>query len=647
MFDFVRKHTKIMQFLLFLLIVPSFVLFGLEGYKNSGQTGETVAKVDGKDIKQSEWDATHKMEMDRLRASMPSIDPKLLDSPEAKYATLERMVRDRVLATAAIKAHLVTSDARLARDLQENQTIASLRKPDGTLDMDRYRQLVGNQGMTPQMFEEKVRNDLSTKQVVQGVMGTGFVAAAQADVALNAYFEKREIQVARFNTSDFAGKVTLTDADLEAYYTANPALFQAPEQADIEYVVLDLDAVKKGLTVSDADLKSYYEQNQARLNGQEERRASHILINAPASAPAAERQKAKAKAEELLAAARKAPETFADLAKKNSQDTGSAANGGDLDFQARGAMVKSFDDATFALKKGDISDVVESEYGYHIIKLTDIKVPKQRTFEEMKPELEAEVKKQQAQRKFAESADAFTNGVYEQADSLKPIAERLKLEVKTAQNISRKPGANVVGVLANAKFLNAVFAPDSVDKKRNTEALEIASNQLVAGRVTKYSPAHTLPLAEVKDRVRERVLAVRGAELARKEGESSLAAWKGNPASATLPEAVVISREQQQKLPSPIVEGALRADASALPAFAGIDLGNQGYAVVKINRLVPREAASEAAARQDRGQYVQWWTSAENVAYYNLLKERFKVQIKVPKPVARTAEEMAQQTTTQ
>ncbi len=647
MFDFVRKHTKIMQFLLFLLIVPSFVLFGLEGYKSSGEQGEAVARVDGRDIRQAEWDAAHKNEVDRLRASMPSLDAKLLDSPEAKYATLERLVRDRVLAAAAEKSHLVTSDLRLAQDLQENQTIASLRKPDGSLDMDRYRQLVASQGMTPEMFEARVRADLSTRQVIQGVAGTGFATGAQADVALNAYFERREIQVARFNTSDFAGKVSPSDAELETYYKNNPALFQAPEQADIEYVVLDLDAVTKGLTVNEADLKTYYDQNAARLGGQEERRASHILITAPKSAAAAERQKARAKAEELLAAVKKAPDSFADVAKKNSQDPGSAPNGGDLDFFARGAMVKPFEDAAFAMAKGDISNVVESEFGYHIIKVTDIKAPKQRTFEEMKPALEADVRKQQAQRKFAETADAFTNGVYEQADSLKPIAERLKLEVRTAQGITRKPGPNVIGVLANAKFINAIFAPDSVEKKRNTEALELASNQLVAGRVVKYTPARTLPLEEVKDRVRERVLAVRGAELAMKEGKESLAAWKANPAAATLAEPVVVARDQPQKLPAAVVDGALRADASALPAFTGVEMGNLGYVVVRINKIVPREPATEASAKQDRGQYVQWWTSAENLAYYNLLKDRFKVQIKVAKPAPRTAEELVQQTVTQ
>ncbi len=634
MFDFVRKHTKIMMIVMFLLIIPSFVLFGLDGYSRMQEKGEVVARVDGRDITQADWDAAHKLEVDRLRSTMPSLDPKLLDSPEARYSTLERMVRDRVLAATAVRANLTTSDQRLAQELQANETIASLRGPDGKLDMDRYRQLVGAQGMTPEMFENDVRNDVSRRQVMAGVAGSGLASAMQADVSLNAFFEKREVQIARFATAEYATRVNPTDAEIETFYKDNPALFQAPEQANIEYLVLDLDSVRKSITVNEADLKTYYEQNAARLAGQEERRASHILITAPKSAPAAERDKARAMAQELLAAARKAPDSFADLAKKNSQDPGSAASGGDLDFFARGAMVKPFEDAAFAMKKGDISDVVESEFGYHIIKLTDIKTAKQRSFEEMKADLEADLKKQQAQRRFSESAEAFTNGVYEQADNLKSTADRLKLEVRTATGVTRQPAQGTTGVLANAKFLNALFSPDSIERKRNTEAVETASSQLVSGRITQYTPARTLPLAEVKAQVTQRLLAQRGAELAKKEGAEKLAAWKAAPDTAVLPPAMALSRESAQQMPSQIIDAALRLDAGALPAFAGVDLGPQGYAVVKVLKVLPREVASEATARQDRAQYVQWWTAAETMAYYNLLKEQVKAQIKVPKPVA-------------
>jgi peptidyl-prolyl cis-trans isomerase D len=634
MFDFVRKHMKVMQFLLFLLIFPSFVLVGINGYNRFREKGEAVAKVDGQEILQGDWDDAHKREIDRLRQSMPTLDAKLLESPAAKYGTLERMVRDRVLAAAAAKSKLVTGDARLSRELQQNEMIAALRGPDGKLDMARYRQLVGSQGMTPEMFEASVRADLSARQVLAAVGGTTVATPGQANLALNAFFERREVQVARFNTADFASRVKPTDAELEAYYKNNQSMFQAPEQANIEYLVLDLDTVKKGLTVNEQDLKTYYEQNVGRLSGKEERRASHILVAVPKGAPAAEREKAKAKAQELLAEVKKLPGSFAEIAKKNSQDPGSAANGGDLDFFARGAMTKPFEDAAFSVKKGEIAGPVETEFGYHIIMVTDVKSPKQRSFEEMRPEIEAELKKQQAQRKFAEAADTFSNGVYEQSDSLKPVADKLKLEIRTATNVTRNPAPGATGALANPKFLNALFSPDSTQKKRNTEAVEIAPNTLVAGRVSQYMPARTLPFAEVKERVRERVVSARAAELAKKEGMEKLAAWKANPAAASLPAPTAVSRQESQKQPQAVVEAALRADPTALPVMAGVDMGEQGYAVVKVNKVLPRETPAEAAARQERQQYAQSLASAENLAYYNLLKERFKVQMEVPKPSA-------------
>lgn len=633
MFDFIRKHTKWTMALLFLLIVPSFVLVGMNSSRQSGSDGGVVAKVDGKEITQPEWDRAHLKEVDRLRASMPTLDPKLLDSPQARYATLERMVQERVITAAAQKFKLTTSDQRLARELQQSPEIASLRSPAGVLDMDRYRQLLASQGMSPEMFEASVRADLSGRQVLGAIAASGFSANSAADMALNAYFEKREIQVARFNTADYATKLTPTDADLDQFYKANEKLFQAPEEASIEYVVLDLDSVTKSIAVNEADLKTYYDQNVQRLSSAEERRASHILIESPKTAPAADRAKAKAKAQELLALVTKSPETFADVARKNSQDTGSAPNGGDLDFFSRGAMVKPFEDAAFAMKKGEISALVESDFGYHIIQLTDIRAPKQRSFEAMRPELEADLRKQQAQKKFSETAEAFSNGVYEQSDSLKPVAERLKLDVKTASKVTRQPAAGTTGILANPKFLNALFSPDAIEKKRNTEAIDVGSSQLVSGRIVQYTPARTLALAEVKDAVRMRWLAQRGAEEARKDGEAKLAAWKAAPATASLPAAFVISRNQAQQLPVPLVDAAMRAETAVLPSFSGVDLGAQGYAIVKVGKVVPRDAPLEAVAKQERTQYGQWWTSAESLAYYNGLKARFKAEILVPKPV--------------
>jgi peptidyl-prolyl cis-trans isomerase D len=636
MFDFVHKNARIMQFVLFLLIVPSFAFVGIDGYNRMLNSGNDVAKVDGRGIKEAELDAAYKNEIERIRAANPSVDVKLIDTPEAKYATLERLVREQVIGAAARDAHFETSDQRLANELQADPTIASLRQPDGKIDKERYKLLVGSQGLTPEMFEARVRSQISARQVFKGIQGSGFTTNAVGDVALNAFLQKREVQVSVFDAASFAGKVTLTDADVEAYFKENQALFQSPEQANIEYVVLDIETIKKSITVTDEELKSYYEQNQARLATQEERRASHILITSQKGAPAAERDKAKAKAQSLLDAVKKAPATFAEVAKANSQDPGSAVKGGDLDFFARGAMVKPFEDAAYALKKGDISDLVESDFGFHIIQLTDIKSAKQRSFEEAKPELMEEVKKQQAQKKFAEAAETFTNAVYEQSDSLKPIADKLKLEVKTAANVTRTAAPGATGVLANPKFLNAIFSTDAIEKKRNTEAMELASKQLVSGRIAQYTAARTLPLAEVKDRVRQRLTAVHSFDMAKKEGMEKLAAWKAAPASAAMPDAVVIARNQPQNLPIQIVEAAMKADTAKLPDFVGVEVPGRAYYVAKINKVLPPVAADEATVKQARTQVAQAAVSAEDQAYYSLLKERFKTDIKIAKPALKT-----------
>lgn len=632
MFEAIRKHSKIVMFLLFLLVIPSFVLVGIDSNYFS-EKSPVVARVDGHKITQADWDNAHREETDRIRAQSPNVDPKQLDTPQARYATLERLVRDRVFAAAAQSSHLITSDARLARALQDIPAIAALKRPDGSLDTEAYRSLVGAQGLTPEGFEANVRRELSVSQVMGGVMSTAFATDAAAKLAFDSLYQRREIQVARFNASDYAKQVNPTDADIEAFYKANAQRFQQQEQAAVEYVVLDLDSVRSGIRVNEDDLRTYYKENLTRLAAKEERRASHILINAAKDTPAADRDQAKARAQELLAQVRKSPASFAEVAKKSSQDSGSAPAGGDLNFFGRGAMVKPFEDAVFAMKKGEISDVVESDFGYHIILLTDIKTPRQPSFEELRPSLEAELKQQQAQRKFAEVAEAFTNSVYEQPDSLKPVADSLKLKIQTAEGVTRVPGPGASGPLANPKFLEALFANDSVEGKRNTSAIEVGPSQLVAGRISTYTPTRTLPLQEVSDRARLLLIAEKSAELARKDAEAKKAAWTGNAAPAAgLAPAVVVSRDQTQNLPRAVVDAALRASPDNLPAWVSADLGSQGTAVVKVLRIIPREGADAQQAAQQRQQLQQWWTTAEGFAYYEMLKERFKVQIKPTRP---------------
>jgi len=634
MFDFVRNNTKIMMGILFLLIIPSFVLFGLEGYSRFNDQGAVVAKVNGNKINQAEWDAAHKREVDRIRASMPSIDVKIFDTPEAKYATLERLVRDQVIAAAAQKMQLVASDTRLARELQQSPAIAALRTADGKLDMERYKQLAASQGMTPEMFEMQVRADLSNRQVIQGVQASAYATQAQTQTAMNAFMQRREVQVLNFPAADYLSKVSLSDADLQAYYDKNTAKFQSTESADIEYVILDIESLRQTVVVNEQELKTYYEQNLQRLSSKEERRASHILITAAKDAPEADKKTARAKAEALLKDVKAKPASFAEVARKNSQDPGSAVKGGDLDFFARGAMVKAFEDAAFSMKKSDISEVVESEFGFHIIQLTDIKSPKAQSFESMRPALEADLKKQLAQRKFAESAETFTNMVYEQSDSLKPVADKLKLSIQKANQVIRQPLASAQQAknpLAHPTLLQALFSEASLQKQRNTEAVEVAPSTLISARVVKHQPAAALQLAEVKDLVKRNLTQDKAAEMAKTQGEQKLAALKINADS--LPGAIVISREKTQNQRPQVIDAALRADPNQLPVLNGVDLGAQGYSVVRVTKVLAPEADSKVLIAQAQQQFTQLWGSAETQAYLAQLKRMMKAEILVTKPV--------------
>ncbi|KQW55312.1 SurA N-terminal domain-containing protein [Variovorax sp. Root411] len=628
MFDTFRKYNKVVMIFLFLLIIPSFVFFGVERYQGFGRD-EKVARIEGHDITKPEWDQQHRVETDRIRQQSPNVDPTLLESDALRYATLERMVRDRVLAAAAAKVNMTVSEERLSRIFAQDPGLAAFRTPDGKFDREAFQRVTGR---TPEQYEASVRSDMATQQVLLGVSGTAFTPPALAATTINAFYDSREIQVARFGPDSFASKVTVSDADIEAYYKGHTAQFQAPEQASIEYLVLDLDAAKKNVVVNEADLKTYYEQNASRFGTKEERRASHILITAPSSMPAADREKAKAKAEQLLAEVKKSPASFAEVARKNSQDPGSAEKGGDLDFVTKGAMVKPFEDAMFALKKGETSGVVETEFGYHIIRLTDIKPAVVPPFEQVRATIENDMRSQQATQEFAKAAEAFTDAVYQSPDSLKPAAEKLKLTIQTANNVARVPAPGGTGPLASRNFLSALFATDSLERKQNTEAIEVGPSQLASGRVTKYTPAHPVPLADVKDKIRAQLIAERAAVLAKTEGEAKLAAWTAKADGATFGAPVTVSRREAQSQPLPVIDAALRADPSKLPALVGVDLGAQGYAVVRVTKVVPRTPPAPELAKQEQAQVGQSVAAAEDAAYYNMLKDRFKAEILVPKP---------------
>jgi peptidyl-prolyl cis-trans isomerase D len=509
----------------------------------------------------------------------------------------------------------------LKRVFSSDPQFAQIRNADGTVNRERLAQI----GYTSEGFAQLLRSEIGTRQVTQGIAATALAPNASVGRALDALLQRRELQWQLFDPMPLRARVAPSDAELEAYLKAHEGEFRVPEQAQIEYVLLDINALQSQVAVPEEDLQRYYTENASRFTAKEERRASHILIKADKDASAEAKAAAKKRAEELLEQLRKTPSAFAELARKNSQDEGSAAQGGDLDFFGRGGMVKPFEDAAYAMKAGEISNVVQTEFGFHIIQLTAVRGGEKKPFDAVRAEIETEVRRSLAQRKYAEAAEQFTNTVFEQSDSLQPVIDKLKLSKLTA-TVQRNPAPGAAGALASAKFLQAVFGDEALRNKRNTEAVDLGNNQLASARVLKHEPARVPALAEVKDKVRERVVATQAAALAAKEAEAKLQTLKTTPSTA-LANTVTVSRVQPQGLPREVLEATLKAPADKLPHAFSVSLGDRGTVVVKLTQVLAREPIPGGDAMLGQ-QYAQAWGQAESMAYFDALKARYKVEIK-------------------
>ncbi|WP_454710636.1 SurA N-terminal domain-containing protein [Cupriavidus nantongensis] len=634
MLDFVRNNRRLMLLLLLVLVFPSFVFFGVESYSRFMDSSHDAAEVDGRAISVQEIDNVVRDQSERARQILgANYDPRQFEGPEARKAVLEQLIQQRVMANAVANEHLTVSDAKLLEEISSLPAIQQLpRGKDGKVDDKAYLQLLQSQGMTPEQFDARMRFELATQQLGASVAATAFVPKSLIERLMAVRDQQREVQALLFKPAGYAAKVQPDAAALKAYYDSHQQAFSVPEQAQVEYLVLSGEALAASQAVTPEELKSYYESNIARFRVDEQRRASHILISAPKDAPAAQRQAAKDKASKLLEEVRKHPDTFAEVARKNSQDPGSAEKGGDLGFMGRGALVKPFEDAMYALKEGQISDVVETDFGYHIIKLTGTKPAETRPLEAVRTELEAELRKQFADKKFAEQADAFGNTVYEQADSLKPAAEKFKLTIQTADNVTRQPNPalGAQSPLNNEKLLKALFSDDAIKNKRNTEAVQVAPNTLVAARIVAYRPATVRKFEEVEAQVREGYIAQEAAALARKDGEARLAALKQADSAEGFGPAQTVSRTKAEGMTPQAVEAVMRADAAKLPALVGVDLGAQGYAVYRITKVSQPAQANPAQRQAEAQQLAQLAGQTDLQAFYESLKARAKVKLLAP-----------------
>jgi peptidyl-prolyl cis-trans isomerase D len=626
MFESIRKHQRVLQFLLLLLIFPAFAFFGVSGYDQFLSDDDNVAKVDGARITRQDFDQAMRRQLDQMRQVLgDQIDAKLLDTPAARREVLDGLVLERVVQREAANRNLGVSDAKLRASILE---IPGLKKPDGSFDMERYQSLLRAQGLNEAVFESQLRRDQTLRLLPEAAAQSALLPAAVATRLLMLQEEVREVRELRLKPAEQLAAIKPTDEQLRKFYDENGRAFETRESAKVEYLVLSADELARGIALGEDDLRGYYTQNAARFTTPEQRRASHILVKLEAGASAADRDKATARARALLTQARGGAD-FAALAKAQSQDPGSASQGGDLGFFPREAMIKPFADAAFGMKVGEISDLVETEFGLHIIRLTGIQPAAAQSFEAARPAIEAEVRRQQAGRRYAEAAEAFTNLVYEQSDSLKPAADRFKLEIRTADAVERNPAPGAPkSPLNHPKLLTALFSEDSVAKKRNTEAVETGGNTLVSARILEHRPAQRKPFEAVRAEVLARFTEQEARRLTREAGESRLKSLQADPsaAQAGLTAARAVSRQGGAETPSEAVEALFRAPSGKLPVWVGVSLADGSYGLYQITRVIPPSAEQVAARRADfQAQLTQLFGQQDTTSYLEALKARAKV----------------------
>ncbi|HEY0878905.1 MAG TPA: SurA N-terminal domain-containing protein [Zeimonas sp.] len=616
MFEWIRRHQRLMQLLLLLLIFPAFAFFGIQGYDQFFSNEGALATVGDSKITRQEFESAQRSQSEQLRQVLGDrFDSSMIETPQARQRVLDSLIAQRALLIDAIDHRVVVPDSRLRASIQAS----GIGGPEGQFDFERYRNVLRARGQSEAGFEAEVRREVALQTMPEAVAQTVTVPASVVDRVLAFAEQTREVRQMLFSPSGFAQAIQPGDEQLAAWYERNSAAFEEPEHAKVSYVVLSEEAVSRGIEVSTEDARGYYEQNKARFTTAEQRRASHILVRVDAGASAEQRTAAREKAEAIERQLKEGAD-FAALARTESQDPGSADAGGDLGFFTRDMMVQPFADAAFSLSEGQTSGIVETEFGFHIIRVTDIRPSTQKSFESVRPEIESEIRAQLAGTRYAEAADTFSNLVYEQPDSLEPAARRFGLTIETA-DVQRDgvPDLPREHPLNDRRLLESLFSSESIETRRNTEAVDVGVNRLASARIVEYHAQRLRPFEEVKDEVRKRLIAEEAHERAVKAGEARLAELrKGDGAKVEGFDAPrTVRRSAAGDFPPAAIDPVFRAPAEPLPSYAGVDLGEQGYAIYQIVRVTPpdeslvvqrrdayRQQLSQAYSQQLLGDYV-------------------------------------------
>ncbi len=621
MFEFVGKHKRLLQIALMLLIIPPFAFFGIQSFDWTGSGGTDLADVNGSRVTVREFAQAQEQRRDQLRSVLGrNFDPALLDTPEARKQLLDALVAQRVLGLYMVRNHVGVTDDQV-RELIVAQPAF---QENGKFSRPSYQAFIRGQSKSEEQFEAELRSDLALRQLASGLVDSTIVAKTTARRVATILGESREVSESLVPAGQFVGQVKLAPDAVDAYYRSHAKEFEVPEQVRAEYVQLSLDALLAEETVSPDEIKAAYEAGLAP------KRAAYL--------------EGRKKAEAVLAEVRKDPAKFAEIAKASSEDSGSAAAGGDLGWFGRGAMVKPFEDAVFRLKPDEIGALVASEFGLHIIQVTGtrkaeggkgeerrarhilISAPAEvKDFDAARAEIERDLKRQRAQKRFPESAEALSNLAYEQPESLQPVAERFKLRIATTGWFSR---ATAPAPLGNAKLVAALFGDDAIRNKRNTEAVEVEPGRIVVARVLDQRPAAVRLIDEVRGEITKRLVQEEALRLARETGAARLKQLEsGRDAGVAWGPARAVSRENPAGLDRRVVAPVFRADASKLPAYVGVDLSPAGYAVYRVSKVIEARAADEAKLRANETGLTRQEARETYDAFVEGLRSRAKITV--------------------
>jgi peptidyl-prolyl cis-trans isomerase D len=626
MFDAIRKHRTWLMPLLVVVVFLPFVFVGVNGFTQFLRDDNAVAKIDGESITQEEFEVAQRDRIERMVQMLgPNFDTRMFDTPQARAATLDGMLNDKAVEHEVSRLHLVPTDARV------REIIGGIPQfqVNGKFDYDTYLRLLTSRGFTESSFEARVRADLGRQALDSGVTAGGFVPKTVLAQLRAIDSERRQIRRLQVRPEEFLSQTSVPDDAVKADYDANKDLYRTPEHAKAEYIVLRLADLAARATVSEADLRDYYEKNKARWSGVEQRRASHILITVGKDGSAPDKAGARKIAEDLLRQVRAKPGDFARLARENSKDPGSADKGGDLGWFGRAMMTKPFEDAAFALKEGQISDVVETDFGFHIIQVTGVKGTETKPFEEVRATIDAEMRKQAAQKTYAQIADQFTNFVFEQPDGLAAAAAKFQLPIQTVDSLTRQgvPQQPDKAAVFTAAVLDAVFSPDSLEKHHNTKAIDIGNSSLVSVHVVDYAPSTIRPFEEMRPAILAKLQREAAAKLAKAAGEARLAQLRKEPDDAAFEPAHELSRRDTAYLPAKDINAIMAEPADRLPDYLGFAQGDGGYAIVHVLSASHASPGTDAELAAQDKTWADRIVSADQASYIQSLRDRFDARI--------------------